>query len=376
MCRKCFFPCLVVACFAARIRTDAATTVFFNSSQVATLVASGVSSDTIRSNGYLFTYTRDKLFTGGGGVPIGRPVRVPWPEGVEAQAVTTPPPGVTDYSAKIILRRVDNGLFDLSALTARLLANTAATGAAIEIMPTLNGEDAFNDPLFFDASGYYGSTFSYDTSPNPLGSTALLVGFDGYKISLFVDFALTALTLEAPFNCDFNSDSLCDITDLNAMLAEGPVNPAVVTVPGLNQQFDLNGDGFIDNTDVDLWLSEAATVNGFGLPYLRSDANLDGGVDGQDFIQWNASKFTNSLAWDEGDFNGDGVVDGSDFILWNSHKFMSSDGAHAIPEPGTSILLVPLWILMHRCRKSACTLDSIASGTQRQRRRKVGVGSA
>ena len=179
---------VVPYCLFSAVVADAAITDFFNANQVATLVASGVTSDTISSNGYLFNYTRDKLFTGGTGMPIGRPVRVSWPEGVEAQAVTTPPAGVTDHKAKIILQRVDGDVFDLRTFTARLLASTAGTGGAIEIMPTLHGEDAFNDPLYFGASGQYGSTFSYDTSPNPLGSTALLTGFDGYKITLFVDF--------------------------------------------------------------------------------------------------------------------------------------------------------------------------------------------
>ena len=175
---------------------EAGITTFFDPSQIATDVASGVTWDKIESEGYYFTYTRDKLFTGGGTVPIGRGVRVPWPEGVEAQAVTTPPPGVTDYKARITLQRVDGGVFDLTSFTARLLANTAGAGGAIEIMPLLNGEDAFQDPLYFDVSGYYGQSFSYDTSPNYLGSTALLKGFDTYNIGLYVDFALTALNLE------------------------------------------------------------------------------------------------------------------------------------------------------------------------------------
>ncbi len=142
-------------CFAT---ANASTVVFFDPSQVAESVSSGVTSDTISSNGYLFTYTRDKLFTGGVGMtePIGRAERVSWPDGVEAQAVTTPPPGVTDYKARIALY-----------------------------------------PLYFDVTGYYGIEFSYDESPNYLGSTALLKGFDTYKIGLWVDFALTGLTLEA-----------------------------------------------------------------------------------------------------------------------------------------------------------------------------------
>ena len=177
---------------------NATPVVFFDSSQVATDVASGVTSDTISSNGYLFTYTRDKLFTGGVGMtePIGRMVRVPWPDGVEAQAVTNPPPGVTDHTARITLSRVDGDVFDLTAFTFLMLANASATGASIEIMPLLNGEDGFNDPLYFDASGNYGNSFSYDESLNYLGSTVALKGFDTYKIGLFVDFALTGLTLE------------------------------------------------------------------------------------------------------------------------------------------------------------------------------------
>lgn len=110
--------------------------------------------------------------------------------------MTTPPPGVTDYKARITLQRVDGGVFDLTSFTAKLLANTAGAGGAIEIMPSLDGEDGFQDPLYFDVSGYYGQSFSYDTSPNYLGSTALLKGFDTYNIGLYVDYALTALTLE------------------------------------------------------------------------------------------------------------------------------------------------------------------------------------
>lgn len=196
-------PCLVAVvaslCCAWGAGANASTVVFFDNSQVATPVASGVTSDTIESEGYLFTYTRDKLFTGGlGGGPIGRAERISWPDGVEAQAVTTPPPGVTDYKARITLERVDGDVFDLTAFTFLLLGNTAATGASLEIMPMLAGEDGFNDPLYFNASGNYGNSFSYDefSTPIHLGNTALLKGFDTYKIGLFVDFALTGLTVE------------------------------------------------------------------------------------------------------------------------------------------------------------------------------------
>ena len=172
----------------------AIVTVFFNPDQVATPAGTGVTTDTITCEGYRFVYTRDKLFTGGGPEPIGRPVRIPWPAGIEAQYVTA---GPNPTKAQITVSRVDGGVFDLTSFTAKLLANAGA-GRAIEIVPLLDGQEPLNDPLYFDVSGSYGMEFSYDTSPNPLGSTAALVGYDMYKINLTLDYALTALTLTDP----------------------------------------------------------------------------------------------------------------------------------------------------------------------------------
>jgi hypothetical protein len=187
---------------------------FFDPSQVATLVAEGTTSDKIRSNGYYFTYTRDKLFTGGGSEPIGRYVRIPLPEGIEAQAVTA---GPNHSKARITIERVDGDVFDFTAFTARLLANTAGAGGTFEVVPFLNGQEMLPDPVTFDVTGYYWSTFSYDTSPNPWGSTAPLTGYDKYTIDLYVDFALIGLTFEgAPIPKppgDFNNDYVVDAAD-------------------------------------------------------------------------------------------------------------------------------------------------------------------
>ena len=225
MTRRSVLAVTAACCVLAWRPGHADTTTFFSSCQVATPVASGVTSDTISSNGYVFIYTRDKLFTGGTGQPIGRPVLVTWPTGVEAQAVTTPPPGITDYSARVILQRVDGQPFDLTVLTFKLLANTAGAGGSIEIMPKLNGQDGFADPLPFDATGYAGQTFTYDTSPNPWGSTALLTGFDTYDITLYVDFALVGLTLNStapgPQSCCLASASCVDLTAASCVLQGG-----------------------------------------------------------------------------------------------------------------------------------------------------------
>lgn len=182
----------LLACLPPQ-EAPAGVTVFFSPSQQSTLISTNATSDTISSEGYVFTYTRDKLFTGGGTNRIGRPVRIPWPDGLEAQYVTAGPnPG----KAKITIRRADGAVFDLAAFTAHLLANAGA-GRAIEIVPLLGGEEPLGDPLYFDVSGNYGNEFSYDSSPNYLGSTAALTNYDTYVISLTLDYALTALTLES-----------------------------------------------------------------------------------------------------------------------------------------------------------------------------------
>ncbi len=276
---------LCCLCFAT---ANASTVVFFDASQIATEVTSGVTSDTISSNGYLFTYTRDKLFTGGlGPDPIGRYVRVPWPEGVEAQAVTTPPPGVTDYKARITLKRVDGDVFDLTSFSAKLLANTAATGASFEIMPLLNGEDAFNDPIYFNASGYYGNSFSYGP-----GSTAALRAFDTYKIGLFVDFALIDLSLEG------------------------------ADIAGSPGDFDLDGD-----------------------------------IDGADFLRWQREYGTMVEPPGSGaDGDGSGQVDSGDLAIWQQHYGgieMLTASSQQIPEPASCTLTIVICLVatIHRYPK-------------------------
>lgn len=169
---------------------DAATIIFFENSQAATLLEAGDTSDTIGSNGYRFTFSRDKLFLSG----TGRHVRVPWPEGVEAQAVTVG--RVRKAKARISISRVDGKIFAISAFTIKLLANTVGAGGAIEVMPQLNDEDGYKDPIFFLASGIANQTYAFDTA-SKRQSTSLLSGFDTYTISLYVDFALTAITLIA-----------------------------------------------------------------------------------------------------------------------------------------------------------------------------------
>lgn len=178
-------PLTLAAGFLFGLEANAVTTVFFDSAQGTNLVVAGTTSDTIGSAGYLFTVTRDKLFTGGVGLtnPVGRYLKVEWPTGLEAQAVTA---GPVLSGARMTIKRADGQPFDIPVFTARLLANTAGAGASIEVMPKLNGEDALPDPVMYQATGYYGQNFAY--------ATPELSGYDEYVFGLYVDFAILNLT--------------------------------------------------------------------------------------------------------------------------------------------------------------------------------------
>ncbi len=135
-------------------------------------------------------------------------------------------------------------------------------------------------------------------------------------------------------DCDFDGDVACDIVDLDALI--------MAVAAGTNDpQFDLTADGIVDLADRDAWLTQAGAENlPSGNAYLVGDANLDGVVDGIDFIQWNAGKFTNTGKWSLADFDGSGFTDGSDFILWNANKFQSADSIQNVPEPSGLLLFL------------------------------------
>ncbi len=176
---------LVLPLLLAATPVRAITNLFSNPSQPATVVASNITSATLSSVGYQFTYTADGYWSPSpGGDPTGRFFSVFWPAGVQAQAITAGP--TLGAGANITIQRVDGQPFGLRAFTGKLLANTAGAGGAFEIMPQLNGQDAFPDPLMFDATGYAGKTFPHKPD---------LSGYDAYVIHLWVDWALVGLTL-------------------------------------------------------------------------------------------------------------------------------------------------------------------------------------
>ena len=172
------------ACLSGAPAARAVTNLFFTGSQTSTVVSSNLNAVTIQSGDYRFTYSADGYWSSGGGPPTGRFFSIFWPTGVQAQAITAGPN--LGVGANITLKRADGKLFDLQAFTGKILLNTTGAGGAFEIMPQLNGNDAFNYPLQYDCTGYAGQSFPY---------TPALAGYDTYQIHMWGDFALTALTL-------------------------------------------------------------------------------------------------------------------------------------------------------------------------------------
>jgi hypothetical protein len=199
----------------------------------------------------------------------------------------------------------------------------------------VNGNDTDNiDNWMRDGDRINGWTFVGVIDTNGFASAEVLElsGKDFQQEFIFGDKFSIGVTAAPALPGDFDTDGDYDCADVDSLVAE-------IVVGTHNPAFDLTGDSLVDGDDLHSWLAEAGTFNVDG-PYLRGDADLNGVVDGQDFIVWNGNKFTEIAAWCAGDFSADGTVDGQDFILWNGNKFMSSDGVASVPEPSTVGVLI------------------------------------
>ncbi len=243
----------------------------------------------------------------------------------------------------------------------------------------LNGPNGMRIVLFQDVGGS-GNNFSGTILDDEAGTsitsgaapfagsyrpTGSLATYDGMSVTgtwtleIFDDAAQDQGTLNAwsllidvvadAVSGDFNGDGNYDCADIDPLMIE--------IAAGTNDAgFDLTGDGLVDSADRDAWLAEAGAANlGPGRSYLLGDANLNGTVDGEDFLVWNAHKFAASEGWCSGDFNGDGMTDGSDFLLWNANKFQSSDRA------GTQLFVQTLTAIRSRITSRRVVAAEFAS---------------
>jgi hypothetical protein len=158
------------------------------------------------------------------------------------------------------------------------------------------------------------------------------------NVNFLTNNGITVIDSPNTVTGDFDNDGDFDCTDVDSLTA-------AIAASSTNVSYDVSGDGLVDADDLTAWLSVAGANNlPSGSSYLPGDANLDGNINGEDFLQWNASKFSNTPSFCSGDFNADGNVNGADFLLWNENKFTSADvmvaSAHrprfaAVPEPSS-----------------------------------------
>jgi hypothetical protein len=241
--------------------------------------------------------------------------------------------------------------------TAKLLPTNAASQVNV-VLKDLDGDDsapgmgAEEWGVAIDTSELNATTMT--TLTIPLSDAGLFAdtafGFTNTGDGMISDLNLYEFHIQAPFGtfdrlsleiesvriiedassigCDLNGDTMCDTADADLLVAD---------IAGGTGLYDVDGSGMVDGDDLTAWLALAGAENlASGNPYLAGDANLDGSVNGQDFVAWNGSKFTNTAAWSAGDFNADGSVDGQDFVIWNGNKFQTADVA-AVPEPALGV---------------------------------------
>lgn len=219
--------------------------------------------------------------------------------------------------------------FDFGGSGVTSLQRLNRTTGALDILDGLQHLGGTRYSYILELDGGKGEIFKYNTGAPFIGSTSPM--------------------------CDFNLDSACDVVDIDLMYQQGNLVAGVSVSTG--SLFDHNGDQLIDEDDLNIWLAEAATVNGYGYgsPYLRGDTDNLGTtapdirtVDITDFNALSGNFLpvgdgdpTNGPFWYQGNFDGDNDIDITDFNLLASNFAPDGYGAsNAIPEPSSFILCV------------------------------------
>ena len=126
------------------------------------------------------------------------------------------------------------------------------------------------------------------------------------------------------------------------MFEVGNLETGVVTSVS-TERFDLVDDDIIDAADITEWLSQAATENGYDLPFVRGDIDLDYDVDTVDLTEMIVN-FTGAGGsggiWSTGDTDGDNDTDTHDLTTAIINFTSASNTAAAVPEPSSLLLLV------------------------------------
>ena len=122
---------------------------------------------------------------------------------------------------------------------------------------------------------------------------------EGWKVSSLLGGSPGGLSPDV--TTDFNGDGIVDEFDLDLL-------SAAIDAPSVDLAFDLNGDQRLDFADLTILVENH-------LGTRPGDTNLDGTVDFADFLIFAANFGTTGASWSEGDFDADGSVGFTDFLL-------------------------------------------------------------
>ena len=163
--------------------------------------------------------------------------------------------------------------------------------------------------------------------------------------------SFTSNTL-AQLVCDLDGDGDCDILDIDDLTRE--IASGMLTDP----KYDLTEDGMLDFWDLDAWLVAGGSENGFGAPYLRGDANLDGAVNVADLNALALNWRQTGKVWSQGGFFPDGLISSADLmnlaLNWQREIPLA---AATVPEPMSFLMLfvgtIGVYQLTRRHRRQA-----------------------
>ncbi len=195
---------------------------------------------------------------------------------------------------------------------------------------------------------------SYDLmAPGPGWGSVKTVGQAGVVAAAW-GYCTESGAPTAQLRFDFDGDGSVNASDIDRLASGSRELDMATDVDGdgavnlydgapVHPMLDLNMDqdvsfrpslGSSDPFDSDDLLAAIGTTYG--------DANLDGNVNGADFVIWNTFKFQTGTGWSQGDFNGDGITNGQDFVIWNSNNGYSADLIVPVPESASNLYLTCL----------------------------------
>jgi hypothetical protein len=149
-------------------------------------------------------------------------------------------------------------------------------------------------------------------------------------VSYTSDLIVLSVEGTAGLTGDFNSNGVLDAPDIDDLTAQsaGGTNPSA---------FDLNSDSLVNESDVDVWISDLFNS-------WIGDADLDGEFSSSDLVVVLATgtyEVDVASVWTSGDFNGDGRTNSSDLVAalaGGGYEQGQRPAPQAVPEPGALVL--------------------------------------